>query len=105
MIVIEDDRTACDGDQHIEQAIPVHIAEAERNRGQVLPWPQQGGTVVDFSFGGITPRQLDHYHVAIQVDRDEVAGMRWGIVMPNHRIYLERARASVMPVILGGLPL
>src|SRR5216684_793119 len=42
--------------------------------------------------------------MTVDVDSNEVAGMRDTVAMPHHGIGLKRARSAVVPIVLGDLP-
>src|SRR5258706_6794048 len=86
--------------QHGGQSITVHILEAQGDWSKLLPVAQQRRPVIDPGFGCISPRQFDNHHMAVQVERDEVARIGCAVVMPYDSIDLVSSPGAVMPSIL-----
>jgi len=67
-------------DFHIGLTIPVHVHKGQRDGRQVLPIPDQGRAAVDERPGGVASGHLNDEHMPVQVQGDEMAGVRWAIV-------------------------
>src|SRR5579884_825694 len=97
-VVEKNDLLVAQVQHQVEPAAPACVLETECDGQAVLSIADQGGANVDDRLAGIPGGEFDHQHVAVQVEGQEVAGMRRIVmVMPHHRIDLKGTRSAVMP--------
>ena len=91
-------------DDHIGQAITIHILKRESDRCKILSLPDEYRSIVYSRFRGIPPRKLDYDDMVIQIHNNEVTWVARRVIVTNNSVGLERARAAIMQIVLGYLP-
>src|SRR6266567_109744 len=87
--------------EHIQLAVSIEIAKREGDRHQVLPWPVKDRACIEYGFTRVSPWELDHLQVTVQIEREKMACAR---PMPDRHIHLEGAWISIVHLILVALP-
>ena len=59
-------------DDHIRQAIPIHILKRECDRCKILSLPDEYRSIEYSRFRGVPPGKLDNDDVVIQINSNEV---------------------------------
>src|SRR5216683_3919827 len=98
-IVIEHKVLVCHMNDHIHLAIMVHIAKRQCDWQLILPRSDQIGAGVVNGFGGVAAGKLDNDDLAMEIERNKMAGIGGTIVVPNHCIRLESAWIAINDVI------
>src|SRR5260370_13209679 len=91
-------------DDHIGQAISIHILKRESDRCKILSLPDEYRSIVYSRFRGVPPRKLDDDDMLIQIASKEVTWVARLVFVTNNIIALERPRAAIMQIALTSLP-
>ena len=87
--ITDDLVTASNVEVQVGFAIPVAIFfKRQGDRGKVFSRPEQTRADVHLRFGGVAPRYLNHQHLPVEIERDEVAGVGGTIPMPDNGVGL-----------------
>src|SRR5579883_458280 len=99
LTVDKDNPGGLEEDQHIRQFVPIDICKFERDRslvgvGAEKLWPQ-----IDARVRSIPAGKFDNFDLSVKIDGKIMAGIAWGVAMPDHRIDLEGPGIAVMKII------
>src|SRR5258708_39138417 len=86
---------------HIHFPILIDIAECKRDRYLIVARPNQVGTNVIDGFRRVARRQFNDNYLSMEIESDEMAGMRRAItVVTNNSIFLRSARIAIDDVVV-----